>query len=184
MKYVNGKKPNVRNDRPIQGPYGVNKSGAGDMYDKGQLVLNTLRHAIGNDKLWWDIVLSIQNEFRYKCISADDLFALVNRMTGQDWSPFFEQYFKKSTVPRLEINVAKKADSTTIRYRWRADAAGFAMPVKVTDAKGKWMTLTPKSEWQTMQFYKLDPDKFRVAEDQFYIETLIRRTYIDPKRTN
>ena len=60
----------------------------------------------------------------------------------------------------------------------------FFQPVKVTDPKGKWMTLTPKSEWQTMQVYKLDPDKFRVAEDQFYIETQIRRMYIDPKRTN
>ena len=46
------------------------------------------------------------------------------------------------------------------------------------------MTITPKSEWQTVQLYKLDPDKFRVAEDQFYVDTQIRRMYIDPKRTN
>jgi aminopeptidase N len=127
-------------------------------------------------------VLSIQNEFRYKTIDANDVFALVNRKTGQDWTPFFEQYFKKSALPRLEINVAKKADSTTVRYRWRAEAAEFAMPVKITDTKGKWMTITPSNTWKTMQFYKLDPGKFRVAEDQFFIETQIRRTYIDPNR--
>jgi aminopeptidase N len=182
MKYVNGKKPNVRNDRPIQGPYGVNKSGSGDMYDKGQLVLNTLRHAIGNDKLWWEIVLEIQNRFRYKAINADEIFSLVNEKTGRDWSSFFEQYFKKSSGPKLEVTVSKKADSTTIRYRWRAEVQGFAMPVKITDAKGKWITIVPTNMWQMMQVAKLDPAKFRVAEDQFYIETSIRRTYIDPNR--
>src|SRR6185503_14387232 len=41
LKYINGKRRSVRNDRPIIGEYGLNRPGSGDMYDKGQLVLNT-----------------------------------------------------------------------------------------------------------------------------------------------
>ena len=184
MKYVNGKKTAILNDRPIIGPRGVNKSGSGDMYNKGQLVLNTLRHAIGNDRLWWDILKSIQEEFRYKSIDAEDIFKLVNRKTGKDWTPFFDQYLKKTSLPKLDVNILKKADSVTVRYRWRTEVKGFNMPVKITDERGKWITVEPDENWKTLKMIYLEPDQFRVAEDQFYIETRISRIYVDPQRLN
>ncbi len=59
QRYINGKKSNVSNTRPIIGVYGVNNEGSSDMYDKGQLVLNTLRHVIEDDSLWWRIIHGI-----------------------------------------------------------------------------------------------------------------------------
>lgn len=53
MKYINAKKPSVSNDIPIIGHYGVNREGSGDMYNKGMLILNTMRSIVNNDELWF-----------------------------------------------------------------------------------------------------------------------------------
>src|SRR5699024_8362484 len=43
QEYIYGTKKNIVNDKPIQGPYGVNTEGSGDMYIKGAVILNQLR---------------------------------------------------------------------------------------------------------------------------------------------
>ena len=72
----------------------------------------------------------------------------------------------------------------TVRYRWRADAQGFHMPIKITGDRGKWITVEPDENWKTLKLVGLMPEQFRVAEDQFYVETRITRTYVDPQRPN
>lgn len=184
MSYVNGKKSRVLNDRPIIGTYGVHHRGSGDMYDKGQLVLNTLRHAIDNDSLWWDIVKTIQQRFRYRSIDAEDIFKLVNEKTKQDWRYFFDQYLKHTNLPKLEARITKKGPAVTLRYRWVADVEDFRMPIKVTEEDGKYILLRPTTSWQTLRLDKLDPQKFRVAEDQFYVDVVKHVTYVDPARAD
>lgn len=182
MKYVNGKKPGVLNRDPIIGTYNVNKRGAGDMYDKGQLVLNTLRHVIGNDNLWWEIVRGLAVDFRHSIVTAEDLFSYINKKTGKDYGTFTEQYFKKSKIPVLELTLTKSGDDVTLRHRWGADVEGFAMPVKVTTAKGTYSFIYPTTSSQTLNLNGLNPDDFRVAEEMFYVDVRLRTLYLDPKR--
>ncbi|MFN0157202.1 MAG: M1 family metallopeptidase [Bacteroidota bacterium] len=178
MSYVNGKR--VFNDRPIIGPRNVNTPGSGDMYSKGQFVLNTLRHVIDNDSLWWDIVKSIAEEFKYSQIDGEDIFKLVNRKTGTDYSYFFEQYLRQAKLPKLEVAIRKKAHAVEVRYRWVADVKEFRMPVKVTAGDDRFVFITPTTEWQTTRMDKLNPQNFRVAVDQFFIEVRKTVTYVDP----
>ncbi|MBX2990016.1 MAG: M1 family metallopeptidase [Bacteroidetes bacterium] len=180
MQYVNGKKWNVQNDRPIIGTYGVHQRGSGDMYDKGQLVLNTLRHAINNDSLWWNIVKSIAQKFKYTSINAEDIFSLVNEKTKSDYSYFFEQYLKQTKPPRLEVGLTKKGAALELRHRWVADVEDFRMPVKVASGAGEYVFIYPTTSWQTARFDKLNPQEFRVAEDQFYLDVKLTIQYLDP----
>lgn len=182
MKYINGKKPNVQNRGPIIGTYNVHKRGAGDMYDKGQLVLNTLRHVIDNDNLWWEIIKGLAVDFRHSIVTAEDLFSYINKKTGRDYETFFEQYLKKSKIPVLELMLTKSGDDVTLRYRWAADVEGFAMPVKVTTAKGVYSFITPTTSSQTLNLNGLSPDDFRVATDLFYVDVRLRTLYLDPRR--
>jgi len=181
MSYVNGKKADVLNDHPIIGVYGVNKSGSGDMYNKGQLVLNTLRHAIDNDSLWWDILKSIVQKFKYTSVDAQDLFNLVNEKTGTEYDYFFDQYLKHPRPPQLEVTVAKKGPAVEVYYRWIADVKGFHMPVKVTAGGGSSIFIYPTTEWQSIRLDKLNPEEFRVAEDQFYVNVKRTIRYTDPE---
>ena len=65
IKYANGMRQNVQNDIPIIGKYIVNNEGSGDMYYKGSLMINTLRHVIHDDAKWWKILLDYPNKYRH-----------------------------------------------------------------------------------------------------------------------
>ena len=182
LKYINGKKGNVRNEFPIISEYGLYRKSPADMYDKGQLILNTLRSVLDDDALWFSILRGLQATFKYQNVSAEDIFGYVNRKSGKDLSYFFEQYFKRAQIPKLDLETQKEGDSVTVRYRWQADVGDFRMPVKVTTAPGKYEWITPTSEWQTNQLPGLNTEDFQVAEDLFYVNVNSRRFYLDPQR--
>jgi len=78
------------------------------MYDKGQLVLNTLRHVVNDDSLWFSTIRALATRFRYQTITAEDVFGLINEMTDQDLTSFFDQYFRHATIPALQVSVTSK----------------------------------------------------------------------------
>lgn len=178
LDYQNGKKYGVKNDRPIIGVYGVNYAGSGDMYNKGSLVLHTLRSVINNDSMWFAILRGLQDKFKYQTIDADDIFNFINEKTGQDYGYFFDQYFKHTRIPELRITVIKQGDKVTARYRWRADVKDFKMPVKVTMAKNKYEFIYPTTRWKTTQLGDIDPRDFRVAEELFFVDVKLSLSYL------
>lgn len=181
LKYINAKKQNVKNDKPIIGPYNVNHEGSQDMYDKGQLVLNTLRDVINNDTLWFSILRGIQKEFAYKTVDADDIINYINQRTGADYNYFFDQYLRYPGIPELIAVVTQKGDTTSLRFKWNADVKDFRMPIKVTTEKGLFKFIYPTTSWQTIILKNLDPSDFRVDEDEFYCKVKIFHYYIDPR---
>ena len=182
MKYINGKKQNVKNDRPIIGPFDVNTEGSGDMYDKGQLVLNTLRHVIGDDALWFEIMKELNVKFRLQTIDGQQVFDFINERTEMDLDYFFDQYFRHTQLPTLEVSLTKKGDVVTASYRWKADVDDFRMPLKVTIAPGKMEVIHPTKKWQTMDLEGLPMVDFNIAQDQYFINLKIRKTYVDPRK--
>jgi aminopeptidase N len=181
LEYINAKRQNVKNDEPIIGPYNVNHEGSGDMYDKGQLVLNTLRDVIEDDKLWFSILQGIQRRWAYQTVDADDIINYINQRTGSDYSYFFEQYLRYTNPPQLSISVTKKGKDTALRFMWDSDVKDFTMPIKVTTSKNHFELIHPTAKWQTMKLKNFDPKDFRVDEDEFYCKVKISRFYIDPK---
>ena len=183
LDYINAKKQGVRNQRPIIGPYNVNHSGDGDMYDKGQLVLNTLRDVINNDSLWFSILRGIQKKYYHQIVTADDITNYINNATSTDYNYFFDQYLRYPRIPELIAIVQQKGSETTVMYRWNADVNDFHMPIKVTTAKNKYEFIYPTEKWQMLKLTDLNPEDFKVAEDLFYCKTNIHRSYIDPNST-
>jgi len=180
LKYINAKKQSIRNDKPIIGPYNVNKEGSGDMYNKGQLVLNTLRDVINNDPLWFSILKGIQRKFYHQTVTAEDIIGYFNQKSGRNLDYFFDQYLRTPNPPELEAIVSQKGDTTVVKYKWNADIAEFRMPIKITTSKNHFEFITPTTSWQRLVLKKLDPADFKVAEDLFYCKTKIFRNYIDP----
>ena len=181
LAYINGKKQNVHNTEPIIGTYNVQKEGSGDMYDKGQLVLNTLRSVIDDDSLWFSILRGIQSAYAYSTVTTDTIVGFVNRKTGKDFTYFFDQYLKHPAPPHLEVVTRKKGSKVTAKYRWAADVPDFRMPVKagVSEKTLGWIYPTPV--WQTMEIPADRPDQFRVADKLFYFDLRLNSGYIDPR---
>ena len=108
LEYVNNQKRFVRNDKPIVGPYNVNKKGSNDMYQKGSLMLHTLRNLINDDELWFSILKGISIDFKYKVLDGKDIIEYINRKVDFDLSLFFNQYLFNSKIPILEYKNSKR----------------------------------------------------------------------------
>jgi aminopeptidase N len=180
LDYVVSRRTRVRNDAPIAGPPNVNREGSSDMYDKGQLVLNTLRHAMHNDSLWRATLRALQREYRHRTVSREDIVGCINRTSGVDWTPFFDQYLGYRTLPRLELSITRSGSETSLRYRWRADVATFDMPVRLDLGAGRDVWLRPTSAWTVAALGDVQPEEIHLPEREFYCDVSLDVTHLLP----
>jgi aminopeptidase N len=165
IKYLNGLKPKVHNERPIITQRGTNQEPPQDQYFKGALMINTLRSVIGDDAAWFKDIHDFYQRFKYQNIMTEDVVAWWNERTGMNLTPFFDEYLRHAAIPTLELTFDKPG---TVSYRWKADEAGFAMPIEVGDA-AHWTKIEPvTTEWKTMPWAG-SKDGFKVATDLYYV---------------
>lgn len=164
----------VRNVEPITGVYDVNHIfyDIGDMYSKGSLMLHTFRNILDNDTIWVNLLRDIQRKFRYRTLSANDLITFINERTKNDYTYFFEQYLKYTTLPILEIQLDQQTQGLVVKYRWIADVKNFRMPIKITSASGNNEFIFPSTEWKSSVFSNITIEEFEVDEENFLIEVL------------
>ena len=167
LKYVNNQKRSVRNDKPIIGPYNVNKKGSNDMYQKGSLMLHTLRNLIDNDSLWFSIIKGISEEFKYKIVDGIEIINYINEKVDLDLYYFFRQYLNNADIPIFEYKIQKNGRGSTLLYRWNA-INDFNMNIKVNIGQQD-LWLSPDSEWKEHGLGNTDIKSFSVRDDLFYV---------------
>ena len=161
--YVNGSSRSIRNDKPIIGDYGVNAEGSGDMYFKGAIMLNTLRHVINDDEEWWKLIKDYSEHFKHKIITTADVVSYFEKHSGQKLQPIFDQYLRYTTIPTLEL----KQEGKNVKYRWKTEVNHFEMPFEYT-ANGKTYRETATNTWKTIK--KTTAKDIEVNTKQFYIK--------------
>ena len=167
MQYINGMQDDVRNDKPIIGKYGVNQEGSGDMYRKGALFINTLRHIVNNDEKWWEMILNYSTTFRHQIIDTETVNAFFNKESGMNLTPIFDQYLKKNGIPLLEIKCTKNK----LEYRWSTDVVDFKMPIDIK-LKGKTIRLFPTNSWSKSNFKIKRLSEIEILKNNFFVNTL------------
>ncbi len=171
LEYINAKKPSIRNERPIIGPYNVNKEGSGDMYSKGMLFLNTVRHIVDNEEVWKEgIIKGLLKDFENTIVNTDTIVQYINRKSGKKLDRVFDQYLKHPNIPVLKYKLDSKGKM--LSYKWDADVEGFDMPVKYIDRKGNSVWLNPTTEWQDTKVKMKKTKKVKFEEDLFYIKVM------------
>lgn len=164
MKYLRGLNKSVRNDKPIIGPCCVNQEGSGDMYPKGALLLNTLRHVINNDELWWKIILNYSETYRHKIIDTETVVTFFNKESKMNLTSIFNQYLRYKNLPILEMKISKNK----LQYQWKSDVADFNMPVDVK-INGKEIRLQPTNKWIKSKLKIENLDQVEVLKNEFFI---------------
>ncbi len=160
--YVIGTRANIRNDKPVIGPYDVNSRGSGDMYPKGANMLHTLRQLLEDDALWRSILRGLNETFYHQTVTTQQIESYLSQKTGKDLSAFFDQYLRTAWVPNLEYHW----NGNILEYRYRDIVPGFDMPVRVfADQEAQW--IFPAADWKQTQFQE-KPDSFEV-DPNFYI---------------
>ena len=127
MDYLNGQKKMVGNQKPVIGQFGVNyKTGNSDMYYKGALMLNTIRHMIDNDEKWWKLIRNYAETYRHQIIETKDVVEFFTKESGLNLAPIFDQFLHHKNLPELEFRTNKKS----IEARWNTNVTNFEMPIE------------------------------------------------------
>jgi aminopeptidase N len=162
----------IINRRPVVGEHGIRYFDYHDedIYMKGAWVLHSLRYAIGNDSLFFDIIHSFYMENKMTEISSDKFEEIVNRKTGKDFHWFFQTYLHDRFTPELEYCV----HDGNIYYRWNKTEKDFQMKVRYTEVLNKYDSkLTFSAEIAPVPLiinkveFRIDKDKLRFNEIDF-----------------
>ncbi|MFT4647950.1 MAG: aminopeptidase N [Glaciecola sp.] len=128
QNYVIGSWKKVRNNKPIIGPTGVNKTGSGDMYAKGAAMLHTLRHALNDTEKWREILRGLNEEFWHQTVSTAKFERYISQRAEYDFGPFFDQYLRTKEIPVLTYLPTKEGVAI-----WFGNVVqGFHMPILMT----------------------------------------------------
>lgn len=157
--YVIGCRKSIRNDIPIIGTYNVNHEGSGDMYSKGANMLHTIRHIIGDDEKFRQILRGLNSDFYHQTVTSADVEKYISEKAGKDLRKVFDQYLRDVRIPKL----ATKIQGSKVSYRWENVIDGFDMPVKAV-IDGKEQMLYPATAWKSVKGKSLVPDR------NFYVE--------------
>ncbi len=155
----------IANRRPMLGPLDVNYEdwGDSDIYYKGAWLLHTLRNMIENDDAWFDILRTFYDENKLSNIDTQTFIDHVNRKTGKDFTPFFNQYLNYPRIPELQYKVKKCRKHIEVSYRLQADVEGLDLPLKI-GKEDNYTKIYPTSEWQMIKLKNISPEEFEVSE--------------------
>ncbi|MEM6842967.1 MAG: carboxypeptidase-like regulatory domain-containing protein [Bacteroidota bacterium] len=166
QEYLNARKSDILNDHPIVGVEGVNHFHyrIEDKYFKGALMLNTLRHVVDDDPLWFSALKGIQINFRHSFIDTNTLLDYLNTKLGEDYSSFFNQYLRTTKIPVLEI----KKNAEGFEHRWSDILEEFSMPIAIDEVE-----LKPTTRWQQSNFTFTDEHRNQL-QNEYLIKVEIR----------
>lgn len=145
-EYVVGIRRNILNDKPVIGPYHVNREGSGDMYPKGANLVHMVRHIMADDARFKEALREMDRRFRHSITSSGQIEAFLSEQAGRDLSKVFDQYLRTRMVPVLQWGV----DRGRLWYRWQNVVEGFDMPIrlKVDDRDSGLVPCT--TTWQAL----------------------------------
>jgi len=169
LEYVHGIRSGIQNDRPVQGPYGVNQEGSGDMYPKGGVLLNTIRTIINDDEKWRQILRGLNKTFYHQTVNYEDVVNYISEQSGKSLNPVFDQYIKHTNIPTLEFRFKENK----LYSRWIADVDNFNMPVKVRIKGGQYQFIEPDRSWKEVNIAGATKENLEVDTFNYYIGVLV-----------
>jgi aminopeptidase N len=166
VHYLNSLKNRIVNEVPIVGNENENHWALhGDTYMKGAWVMHTLRSAINNDKIWFEILKEFMIDNAKSFANTEDFFNKVREKTGTDYSYFSEQYFYSPNQPHLEYY---QTDSS-FHYRWSNVNDNFIMPMDLL-VNGIKKRVLPNQEYQSFDIKK--HTAIEVMDWKFYVKAI------------
>ncbi|HRO47527.1 M1 family metallopeptidase [Agriterribacter sp.] len=162
--YVIGTRKKIQNDKPVEGPYGVNQEGSGDMYYKGGNLVHMIRQIINNDSSFRMLLRGMNQAFYHQTVTGKQIEEYISKTSGIDFSKVFDQYVRTTQVPVLEYKVS----SNKLSYRWSNCVKGFNMPLKINFGGERW--ISPGEKWKTLKIKQGGTAVFS-TDRNFYIRT-------------
>ncbi len=120
--YCIGTRKSISNKSPIIQYYGVNHGPEGtDEYYKGGNMIHTIRAVIHNDEIFRKVMRGLNQNFYHQTVTASEFLNEINKISGINFTPVFNQYLRTINIPVLEY----KFEDKNLSYRWTNCNRGF-----------------------------------------------------------
>ncbi len=137
-----------------------------DIYDKGALMMHSLRKVVADDDLFFVSLRNISEELAHTNISTAELREKFAEQLGQDYSDLFDWYLLKARPPVLEVFPDR--DSGLIYYRWSELVPFYPNGEVYMKREEETMSLLPSIEYQSVEVKSGDKIEFLVEKSIYY----------------
>ena len=136
LNYVTQVVGGITLEAPIIGRPACNHKGDTDMYYKGAMMLQTLRHHLQNDSLFFASIKGFATQFKKQIIETEDVIQYFSEQLNQDLRPFFLTYLTQTHLPELVITKGKEVYFQKVQ-------PGFQMNIPLSiGRKKKYFTIS------------------------------------------
>lgn len=142
-EYIRGQMKEEDNDRPVIGDYGVNHEGSGDMYNKGAALIHTIRVLMNDDEKFRQMLRGMNKEFYHSTVTTKQVEDYINKFSGMDLSPLFNQYLRTADIPMLEYYIK----GTKLYYHFANVVPGFTLPMMISSGEYA-QKIAPSADWK------------------------------------
>ncbi|MCH1920330.1 M1 family metallopeptidase [Shewanella sp. A3A] len=160
-----------------EGVYDEKRGPGQDIYNKGALVLHTLRNYLGDEQFFrairelvYGTTDPLPGNFKPLYSNTKNFIAIVNRVSGQDLSGFFNTYLYQAQLPKL----MSQRQGDVLKISWTQTQGDFSLPVEVL-VDGKLRTVPmPQGHGELIvgnaDHIQLDPQQKLLKDEPYFAE--------------
>lgn len=137
-----------------------------DIYDKGALMMHSLRVLVNDDALFLQALKQIQVDFAVQNISSEEMVTKLNKLLLDDYSPMLNWYLDEAKPPQLEIRIDKKKGK--LHYRWAREIPLMMRQELVVLRNDEEMRINPTTEFQTTDVVSGEKLRFLIERGIYY----------------
>lgn len=137
-----------------------------DIYDKGALMMHSLRVLVNDDALFLQALKQIQVDFAVQNISSEEMVTKLNKLLLDDYSPMLNWYLDEAKPPQLEIRIDKKKGK--LHYRWAREIPLMMRQELVVLRNEEEMRINPTTEFQTTDVVSGEKLRFLIERGIYY----------------
>jgi len=141
-----------------------------DIYDKGALMMHSLRMQVDDDTLFFKAMKQFQKDMAKKNITEQQFIDKFNALLGKDYTSLFELYLNQTTPPVLEYYITTNGNHKELHYKW-LNALPFKLKkgISISLKNKKKDTLNPTATYQVYEFDKNSYIQFNFGESIYFI---------------
>ncbi|MED6335275.1 MAG: M1 family metallopeptidase [Planctomycetota bacterium] len=106
---------------------------SGVIYSKGAVVLDTLRHFLADDEVWWQSLRDFNLTHRYGNANTEDFQKVLEKNSGRSWERFFAEWFYGKGAPATSGTVAASDGAVSIAVEVEGE---FHLPLDLAWSDG------------------------------------------------
>ncbi len=93
-------------------------------YKKGAAIVHMIRFELDNDSLFFATLREFQQEFADSVATGDDFRGVLEDVSGDDFSWFFDQWYYGKGFPMFDIEWSREGDTVSIRSTITSSSTG------------------------------------------------------------